>query len=82
LECGSRLGAVSSRGAERGKAVAEVAAHGWTVARETKRGYYVMRCACGDHQATMHKTPRLPDHFKQKAAWMISLCSTQQNDGE
>jgi hypothetical protein len=43
-------------------------------------GYYVMRCGCGRHQTTMHKTPRLPDHFRNKVAWMISLCSTQRKE--
>jgi hypothetical protein len=78
----SRLTAVSGQDAERDAAVAEVARHGWTVARETKRGYYVMRCSCGGHQTTMHKTPRLRDHFRNKVAWMISQCSTQRKDGK
>lgn len=56
----------SVQSAEREAAVREVALHGWTVARETARGYYVMRCSCGRHQTTMHKTPRLPDHFRNK----------------
>jgi hypothetical protein len=73
---------VSGQRAERDAAVKEVATHGWTVARETAKGYYVMRCACGRHQATMHKTPRLSDHFKQRVAWMISQCSVQRKDGE
>ena len=62
---------------ERGKAVATVAEHGWYVARETKSGYLIMRCACGDHQETMHKTPSLPDHFRRKAERMVAACSTQ-----
>jgi hypothetical protein len=72
---------MSGRATQREKAVKEVAAHGWTVARETARGYYVMRCACGRHQTTLHKTPRLGSHFRQKVAWMISQCSTQPKDG-
>jgi hypothetical protein len=78
----SRLAAVSRQSAERDAAVTDVARHGWIVARETKRGYYVMRCSCGRHQTTMHKTPRLRDHFRNKVAWMISQCSTQRKDEE
>lgn len=72
---------MSGQDAEREAAVRTVALHGWTVARETARGYYVMRCDCGSHQTTMHKTPRLSNHFKNKVAWMIRLCSTQR-EGE
>jgi len=71
---------VSGQRSEREAAVREVATHGWTLARETARGYYVMRCACGRHQATMHKTPRLPNHFRERAAWMISQCSTEREE--
>lgn len=60
----------------------EVAPHGWNVARETDKGYYVMRCSCGLHQTTMHKTPSLPDHFRNKVAYMIRTCSTQGEGGE
>ena len=67
---------------ERDAAVSEVAGHGWTVAKETRKGYYVMRCSCGRHQATMHKTPRLRDHFRNKVDWMIRQCSTQRKDGK
>lgn len=62
---------------EREAAIAAVAPHGWYVARTTKRGYLIMRCACGDHQETLHKTPSLPGHFRRKAAHMIAQCSTQ-----
>lgn len=62
---------------ERARAVARVAEHGWHVARETKRGYLIMRCSCGDHQETLHKTPSRPGHFRRKADRMVSLCSTQ-----
>ena len=71
---------MSGQRAEREAAVRQVAAHGWAVARETTRGYYVMRCGCGQHQTTMHKTPRLPDHFRNKVAWMITQCSTQRKE--
>jgi hypothetical protein len=73
---------VSGQSAEREAAVREVALHGWTVARETAKGYYVMRCSCGRHQTTMHKTPGLRDHFRNKVAWMIRQCSTQRKGGE
>jgi hypothetical protein len=73
---------VSGQDAEREAAVDRVAKHGWIVARQTKRGYYVMRCGCGRHQETMHKTPRLPDHFRQKVARMIATCSTQGKGGQ
>jgi hypothetical protein len=57
-------------------AVAEVAAHGWYVARETKRGYLIMRCGCElNHQETLRKTPNA-NHFRQKVARMITTCST------
>jgi hypothetical protein len=76
-----RLADVSGQRTEREAAVREVEAHGWTVARETAKGYYVMHCACGRHQATIHKTPRLRDHFRNRVARMISECSTQRKDG-
>jgi hypothetical protein len=72
---------VSGQDAEREAAVGEVALHGWTVARETKRGYYVMHCGCGQHKTTMHKTPRLRDHFRNRVTWMISQCSTKRKGG-
>lgn len=59
----------------RDEAVATVGAHGWTVARTTKRGYLILRCSCGAHQETLHKTPSNPNHFKRKAARMVSVCS-------
>jgi len=80
-EAESRLARVSGQDAEREAAVREVAPRGWTVARETARGYYVMRCSCGRHQTTMHKTPRLSNHFRNNVAWMIRECSTKR-DGE
>lgn len=61
----------------RDEAVAVVESHGWVVARMTKRGYLVMRCSCGQHQETLHKTPSNPNHFKRKARYMVSTCSTQ-----
>jgi hypothetical protein len=61
----------------RDEAVAAVAEHGWYPARTTKRGYLIMRCSCGDHQETLHKTPSNPHHFRQKAARMITICSRQ-----
>ena len=72
---------MSGQDTERAAAVREVQAHGWTLARETAKGYYVMRRGCGQHQATMHKTPRLSSHFRNRVAWMIRLCSTQR-EGE
>jgi hypothetical protein len=67
--------AVASSKSERDAAVEEVATHGWTVARETKRGYLIMRCSCGKHQETLHKTPSNPNHFRSKVARMVSECS-------
>ncbi len=58
----------------RDEAVQAVAGSGWLPARETKRGYLIMRCSCGAHQETLHKTPSNPDHFKRKAARMIAVC--------
>jgi hypothetical protein len=66
---------VGSGKSERDAVVEEVAAHGWIVARETKRGYLIMRCSCGQHQETLHKTPSNPNHFRSKAARMVSECS-------
>ncbi len=60
---------------ERNRAVARVAEHGWYVARVTKGGYLIMRCRCGAHQETLHKTPSLASHFRQKANRMIATCS-------
>lgn len=59
---------------ERDRALREVETCGWWIARTTKRGYLVMRCGCGEHQETMHKTPSNPDHFRQKAARMTRTC--------
>jgi len=61
----------------RHEAVELVAPHGWFVARATKRGYLIMRCSCGDHQETLHKTPSNPNHFRLKVARMIAVCSGQ-----
>jgi len=61
---------VANSKSERDAAVEEVAAHGWVVARETKRGYLIMRCACGAHQETLHKTPSNPNHFRSKVSRM------------
>jgi len=36
-----------------------------------------MRCACGRHQETLHKTPSLPSHFRRKADRMIAACSIE-----
>jgi hypothetical protein len=66
---------VTGNESDRDAAVREVAPHGWTVARETKRGYLIMRCSCGLHQETLHKSPSNPNHFRQKVARMVSLCS-------
>lgn len=62
---------------EREDVVKEVASHGWYLARETKKGYYVMRCSCGNHQETLHKTPSDPNHFRNKKSRMLSQCSSQ-----
>ncbi len=62
----------------RDEAVRRVAEHGWAVARVSGKGYLIMRCACGDHQETFHKTPSNPNHFSQKAAFMIRLCSVRE----
>jgi hypothetical protein len=84
IPCNAGVGSpgVSGQRAERDAAAKEVASHGWSVARETAKGYYIMRCACGRHQTTMHKTPSAPDHFRNKVAWMISQCSDQRKEGE
>jgi hypothetical protein len=63
----------------RDEAVSLVGEHGWYVARESGKGYLVMRCACGAHQETFHKTPSNPNHFRLKAAYMIRLCSRQED---
>lgn len=60
----------------RSEAIEHAESHGWTVARVTKRGYTIMRCSCGEHQETLKKTPSNPSHFRQKAARMVSTCST------
>lgn len=58
---------------ERDAAVEQATAHGWTVARETKRGYLILRCSCGKHQETLHKTPSNPNHFRNKVARMARM---------
>lgn len=65
--------------AERARAAAAAAVeeHGWTVARVTRSGYWIMRCACGQHQETLHKSPRLPNHYDNKVRRMVSTCSTR-----
>lgn len=63
---------------EREDAKKELAAHGWYLARVTKRGYWIMRCSCGSsHQETIHKTPSDPNHVRLKVARMVATCSTQ-----
>jgi hypothetical protein len=59
---------------ERDDAIRAAERCGWTVARITKSGYTIMRCACGEHQETLHKTPSNPAHFRQKSARMVSVC--------
>jgi hypothetical protein len=66
---------MSGQQAERDAAVKALAPHGWHVARETEKGYLVMRCSCGRHQETLHKTPNR-SHFRQKVQKMIRDCST------
>jgi hypothetical protein len=63
--------------AERLKAIATAKSSGWSVARVTSSGYTIMRCACGEHQTTLKKTPSNPDHFRQKARWMAATCTTE-----
>jgi hypothetical protein len=58
----------------RSAAIQEAKACGWIVARVTKAGYTIMRCACGEHQETLRKTPSNPDHFRQKASRMVAMC--------
>lgn len=62
---------------ERDAAIAAAEAAGWTVVRVTKRGYSVMRCSCGAHQETMHKSPSNPFHYRRKAARMVTLCNSE-----
>ena len=69
---------MSGQQAERDAAVEAVREHGWKVARETAKGYLVMRCSCGRHQETLHKTPGNVNHFRQKAQKMIRDCSTRR----
>ena len=63
----------------RDEAVSLVGEHGWYVARVSGKGYLIMRCACGAHQETFHKTPSNQNHFRQRAAYMIRLCSRQED---
>jgi hypothetical protein len=58
-------------------ALKKVEAHGWFVARITKSGYRQMRCACGQHTETLHKSPSNPQHFRQKANRMVRVCSPE-----
>jgi hypothetical protein len=51
--------------------------NGWRVARVSTSGYRIMRCGCGQHQGTLHKTPSNPNHFRQRAKAMVALCSKQ-----
>jgi hypothetical protein len=62
----------------RDEAVSLVGEHGWNIARTSGKGYLIMRWPCGAHQETFHKTPSNPKHFREKAAHMIRLCSTQK----
>jgi hypothetical protein len=50
--------------------------HGWTVHHENAKGYLQMRCGCGRHLVWLHKTPSNPNHFREKVAYMIRVCST------
>jgi hypothetical protein len=63
---------------EREEARKELEAHGWFLGRETKRGYWIMRCSCDlHHQETIHKTPSDPRHVRLKVARMIATCTTE-----
>jgi hypothetical protein len=61
---------------ERRWAIDQVAEHGWTVHHENAKGYLQMRCGCGRHLVWLHKTPSNPNHFREKVAYMIRVCST------
>jgi hypothetical protein len=65
---------VAGQDAERESTVAAAAAIGWTIRRETKRGYLVMHCGCGEHQEILHKTPSNPNHFTNKLRRITSTC--------
>ena len=71
---GHRMVNQGEAGKARRDAVAVAEAIGWTVARETKRGYLIMRCSCGRHQETLHKTPSNPAHYAQKVQRMTKTC--------
>jgi hypothetical protein len=62
--------------AERRRALRALAQNGWRVSHVNRKGYIHMLCGCGSHRGVLHKTPSNPNHFRQKAAFLIRQCST------
>jgi hypothetical protein len=65
-----------SKDAERDRALDRLSAHGWYVHEVSRKGYYKMRCGCGEHTGMLHKTPSNPNHYREKTAFLISKCSS------
>lgn len=61
---------------EKQRALDLLAEHGWRYQRTTGNGYLQMVCACGDHIGRLHKTPSNPNHWRQRASYMVRQCST------
>jgi len=40
------------------------------------RGYFKMKCPCGDHMRWLHKTPSNPNYYAQVIAYMRRACDS------
>lgn len=52
------------------EALREVEAHDWRAdKRKTGKGYFRLRCPCGDHITRLHLSPSNPNHYKERLEW-------------
>ncbi len=55
------------------RALIEIEAMGWTVARKGK--YFRLRCGCpGMHQTYVHLSPSNPNYFREKIRYCRRIC--------
>jgi hypothetical protein len=64
------------RNDEQKRALERLIEHGWTIQRETGKGYLQLTCGCGGHLGRLHKTPSDPNHYRHRADFLIRQCST------
>lgn len=62
-------------------AIDKLKAIGWSVDDDTK-GYFKLRCPCGNHLAWLHLTPSNPNYFKERIAHCRRTCSNPSSPVE